>query len=234
MTKSNRASASPDYRNCNYLSNKPGHQASKLIEATSSFSSSSCCSTSLHRNFVSSPNNSQQLLNDKQQWQAVYLNSPTYKSTLVPRNNFDRRAIDSPVSREKIISSSLTEKASDTIGHLINDSFAMDDNRLDNCFISGLRMKKQFGVQKLISSPLNFTLLLVTLLVTVSTCLPFTSASLECGERQFKCLDGKKCIPVTWKCDNGKDCEDGSDELGCCEYILLFSCLHLSPSRLPS
>ena len=31
----------------------------------------------------------------------------------------------------------------------------------------------------------------------------------------FACSDGIQCIPSYYKCDEGEDCDDGSDELGC-------------------
>ena len=36
-----------------------------------------------------------------------------------------------------------------------------------------------------------------------------------CPTGQFKCFDGSKCIPSTYKCDGDNDCTDGSDEAGC-------------------
>lgn len=35
---------------------------------------------------------------------------------------------------------------------------------------------------------------------------------LTCKSNQFKCVDGKSCVPETWQCDGYPDCEDGSDE----------------------
>uniref|UniRef100_A0A663LPZ3 EGF-like domain-containing protein n=1 Tax=Athene cunicularia TaxID=194338 RepID=A0A663LPZ3_ATHCN len=36
-----------------------------------------------------------------------------------------------------------------------------------------------------------------------------------CGDRQWGCSHGHKCIPETWRCDGESDCTDGSDEDGC-------------------
>ena len=42
--------------------------------------------------------------------------------------------------------------------------------------------------------------------------LPFTSA--PCGPNQFRCESGQ-CIDGNPRCDNHKNCSDGSDEKGC-------------------
>uniref|UniRef100_A0A8B9F9S8 EGF-like domain-containing protein n=1 Tax=Amazona collaria TaxID=241587 RepID=A0A8B9F9S8_9PSIT len=36
-----------------------------------------------------------------------------------------------------------------------------------------------------------------------------------CGDRQWGCSHGNKCIPDVWRCDGESDCTDGSDETGC-------------------
>ena len=42
--------------------------------------------------------------------------------------------------------------------------------------------------------------------------------SVMCVSNQFQCLDGKTCIPTSYRCDGVSDCEDNSDEhLGLCE-----------------
>ncbi|XP_011556445.3 low-density lipoprotein receptor isoform X7 [Plutella xylostella] len=38
-----------------------------------------------------------------------------------------------------------------------------------------------------------------------------TSESRTCTASEFRCKTGR-CIPATWRCDNEKDCSDGSDE----------------------
>lgn len=35
----------------------------------------------------------------------------------------------------------------------------------------------------------------------------------NCTSNQFTCKSNDQCIPLNWKCDKIKDCEDGSDEL---------------------
>ncbi|CAF0896589.1 unnamed protein product [Rotaria sordida] len=46
--------------------------------------------------------------------------------------------------------------------------------------------------------------------------------------RYFQCRDNFNCLPIEQRCDAHKDCNDGSDELGCslCTCTSLFSCIH--------
>lgn len=46
-----------------------------------------------------------------------------------------------------------------------------------------------------------------------------TISAVSCSSSQFECSDGKKCIPLAWKCDDHKDCHDGSDEKFCGKLI---------------
>jgi len=42
--------------------------------------------------------------------------------------------------------------------------------------------------------------------------------AVKCLENQFECLDNQvviDCIPMDWKCDEGKDCADNADEMDC-------------------
>ncbi|XP_069176979.1 uncharacterized protein [Procambarus clarkii] len=36
-----------------------------------------------------------------------------------------------------------------------------------------------------------------------------------CAEDEFRCLNGSRCLPMTWQCDNVHQCDDNSDELSC-------------------
>ncbi len=40
----------------------------------------------------------------------------------------------------------------------------------------------------------------------------------ECKTNQFQCRSGE-CVPNTWICDGAKDCDDGSDEGVCLQYM---------------
>ncbi|XP_050691158.1 prolow-density lipoprotein receptor-related protein 1-like isoform X1 [Eriocheir sinensis] len=39
-----------------------------------------------------------------------------------------------------------------------------------------------------------------------------TLTTVQCSEREFRCRDGLKCIPMSHKCDYSPDCRDASDE----------------------
>ncbi|XP_065832092.1 low-density lipoprotein receptor-like isoform X2 [Oscarella lobularis] len=41
---------------------------------------------------------------------------------------------------------------------------------------------------------------------------PTVPAILQCSDREYKCLDGERCIPYPYRCDSYVDCKDGSDE----------------------
>lgn len=213
MTKHNVPSASPHLH--------PHHHPIQLGEASqstkidavspSSSSSSTCssnCSTSLHPNFVSSSNYSQQMVNDKHHKQ------PTYKSTSVPRKNVTKQQ-----QKEKKSPVELTSKSfdSDCSSHINGYSF-MDYKKLIQVFFFNWNNKVN-GVH--LSLFHNFSLFLILVLITLISTIPSTLAALECSEDQFACLDGKNCLPKSWKCDNRKDCQDGSDELGCSKYFFL-------------
>ena len=66
------------------------------------------------------------------------------------------------------------------------------------------------------------------------TTLPITQqqktaapTTLRCLPNQFECRNGK-CIRRAWLCDKVADCDDGSDELNCGKYNLLYNvCLGL-------
>lgn len=44
-----------------------------------------------------------------------------------------------------------------------------------------------------------------------------------CSSEEFTCRSGTgTCIPLAWMCDQNRDCPDGSDEMSCSKYHLLF------------
>ena len=47
----------------------------------------------------------------------------------------------------------------------------------------------------------------------------FFLANTSCNVDEFMCVKSKKCIWKTWVCDHDDDCDDGSDEVNCSEYI---------------
>lgn len=38
---------------------------------------------------------------------------------------------------------------------------------------------------------------------------------LSCGNFQWSCDLKTQCVPLSWRCDGTKDCEDGRDETDC-------------------
>lgn len=62
-------------------------------------------------------------------------------------------------------------------------------------------------------SPLKLAFIASVFILTILNSVPMTMAS--CSSSQFECADGTKCIPMSWKCDDHKDCTDGSDEKYC-------------------
>lgn len=56
----------------------------------------------------------------------------------------------------------------------------------------------------------------ITLLFILGTPAP----GQMCGPRDFECHSGHQCIPRGYQCDGQNDCQDGSDEHGCCKYLM--------------
>ncbi len=46
-----------------------------------------------------------------------------------------------------------------------------------------------------------------------------TTPAALCRRDQFRCANGQ-CIAGYLACNGAKNCFDGSDEMGCCEYFL--------------
>lgn len=42
-----------------------------------------------------------------------------------------------------------------------------------------------------------------------------------CSADEYKCGNGQ-CIPLQYACDDYDDCEDQTDELGCCEFHVVY------------
>ena len=42
--------------------------------------------------------------------------------------------------------------------------------------------------------------------------------SSDCATGEFQCVSDRRCIPESRRCDNRRDCEDGSDEANCRKY----------------
>lgn len=50
------------------------------------------------------------------------------------------------------------------------------------------------------------------ILLTSALCAASADNEAKCQDNQFACADGRRCIPLKWKCDYSPDCADGSDE----------------------
>ena len=50
----------------------------------------------------------------------------------------------------------------------------------------------------------------------------------QCSNSEFRCNNGQ-CISGRWQCDGVGDCQDDSDEDGCCKSKLLVPWLTISP-----
>jgi len=57
-----------------------------------------------------------------------------------------------------------------------------------------------------------------------------------CAANEYQCVADDQCIPVSYHCDGEMDCQDESDERGCCEssqpnnynivYCVIYSPVH--------
>ena len=45
----------------------------------------------------------------------------------------------------------------------------------------------------------------------------------DCHAFEFKCSTGNQCIPASYQCDEETDCQDRSDEIGCCRQHFLLN-----------
>lgn len=55
---------------------------------------------------------------------------------------------------------------------------------------------------------------------TLNYCFFFLSFTGDCHINEFRCTEGK-CIPQSKKCDNNRDCSDGSDEHDCGKDLII-------------
>ncbi|XP_064649717.1 low-density lipoprotein receptor-related protein 2-like [Lineus longissimus] len=81
--------------------------------------------------------------------------------------------------------------------------------------------------------PGNFTDVLLAASPVTVDCAADTyeldcNSSPHCNSSRFVCNDGKRCLPLAWRCDRQSDCDDGSDEIGCngtiCDVATQFAC----------
>ena len=45
-----------------------------------------------------------------------------------------------------------------------------------------------------------------------------SSGDMTCRDTDFNCESGGACLPMDWKCDGDRDCDDGSDEVDCSKF----------------
>lgn len=48
-----------------------------------------------------------------------------------------------------------------------------------------------------------------------------------CDSKEYQCTSGDQCVPASYQCDGEIDCQDRSDEIGCGEYLLIYSTQNL-------